>query len=251
LLTVASGCDASSSSDGPADGDTAAEGGDEEASSEGSEAEADEGADDGPVECGDPAAAPLDCASFWSCFGSTPRECISIQCPRTESAAITSEAFSACLGEQCAGKDPSEQQACADDLCRLPLVDCIADGDEKTCWSYEACIQRECLPLRDADPPAEDDAVGECLDKCFDDHATAACRQCRGDANVGFLEEQCPDQLRAYRSCGSDSNCEDSDCVSERCPGPTEALGTCLDRQLEANPQALQDRLQPCYDQSS
>ena len=202
----------------------------------------------GPVDCTDPPPAPLDCSPFWGCFGATHPQCVAQQCPRTPTAVTTSEAFSDCVGDHCTGLDPGEQQLCAEERCRVELVECIADGDEETCWSYEACIQRDCLPLEEADPPAPEDEVVTCLNRCLDEEATDRCRRCRGGAYTGFMEAHCATELQAVRACSQDNACGDSDCVAERCPEFSATLESCVDRELGDKPDDLQERLSGCYE---
>ncbi len=242
LLAACAGKDSTPPSGG--DGGEAADGG----GAQDGGADGADGAVPGPVQCADTPPAPLDCSPFWACFGRTPRECVAQDCPRTDSAMTTSEAFSQCVGDACTGLDPGQQQACAEENCGVALVECIADGDDDTCWSYEACIQRDCLPMQETDPPAADDEVSACLDRCLDDVATDRCRRCRGGAYSDFMEARCATELRAWRMCGQDNGCGDSACAAEWCPAVTETLETCLDEQVEANPDDLQERLGTCYE---
>ncbi len=203
-----------------------------------------------PDLCPEASATPLHCLDYFNCTVSTPFECLSDVCPAATGAHEAALTFSECLGERCAAVDPADMQACASEGCPVDFLLCIADGDDDTCWSYDACVRRDCVPLKEADPPVEEGVFVECLNRCLDDEASERCRRCQSSAINDFLEERCPQQLRAYRTCGSESGCADAECVQARCPEVTQTLEGCLDTQTDAHEDALQTGLAPCYEPS-
>ena len=214
----------------------------------------DEDAPDDPLEeipCRPPSQeGPLSCSPLWGCLLSNPPDCRARMCPAAEGADARVQSFSDCLGERCVAMDPEEQQACAEERCRAPLLECIAHGDDETCWSFEACVESDCLPLQATEG---DEAVGACVDRCLEEEATPRCRQCRSEAYEGFMEARCGDPLLVWQRCARANGCEDARCATERCPDEAEELQACVDAALagEGGAADLSDRLDPCYAQGA